>query len=155
MPSINEICDSVADAMRTIPLATVARVQSYDELTSGMNTVPTIQVYPERWETDAATETDRTTFVDALTGVPGVRQCEVLIRVDVFVRQRSQIGEDLSEAVTVGNAVQNKLEEQGTCPPLFDLEGIQSMRWTAQRVVFDYATILYAGWRFELSLRIF
>lgn len=155
MPSINAICDAVATAMATIPAPTVERVQSYDELTSGMNTLPTIQVYPERWETDVSTETDRTTFVDAITGVPGVRQCEVLIRIDVYVRQRSQLDEDWGEAVTVGSAVQDKLEEQGTCPPLFDLIGIKSMHWTASRVVFDYASILYTGWRFELSLRIF
>jgi len=140
--------------MSTLVPADIARVQDYDELTEGMNTLPTIQVYPERWDVDVASETDRTTFVDALTGVPGVRQTEVLIRVDVYVRQRSQLNEDWGDAVDVADAVNDKLEEQGACP-LFATVGIRSFHWTCTRVVFDYAGILYTGWRFELTLRIF
>ncbi len=132
----------------------VNRVQNYNELTEGMNTLPTIQVYPENWETDVGGETDRTTYVDAVTGVPGVRQTDVLVRVDLYARQRSQLNEDWGEAIDIADAIDNKLNEEAGCP-LFNEAGIRSLHWTATRVVFEYATVLYTGFRFELTLRIF
>jgi hypothetical protein len=132
----------------------VERVQNYDELTEGMNTTPTIQVYPESWEVDASSDTDRTTFTDSGTGVPGLRQTEMVIRLDVYVRRRSQLNEDWGDAADLASEIHDKLDEQGSCP-LFDQVGIRSFHWTCTRVVFDYAGTLYTGWRFELTLRIF
>lgn len=150
--TVGEICTAVHTVLETV--VGVERVQNYDELTEGMNTLPTIQVYPESWEVDAATDTDRTTFTDATTGIPGHRQTDIVIRVDLYVRQRSQLNEDWGDAVDLASVVSDKLVEEGGCP-LFAQVGIRSMHWTCQRVVFEYATGLYTGWRFELSLRIF
>lgn len=150
--SIGEICTAVHTVMETV--AGIERVQNYDELTEGMNTLPTLQVYPENWEVDAATDTDRTTFVDGTTGIPGVRQIDVLIRLDLYVRQRSQLDEDWGDAVDLASTVSDKLDEEGSCP-LFSEVGIRSMHWTCTRVVFDYAGILYTGVRFDLTVRIF
>ena len=152
MPSIGEICSAIATEMATI--ASINRIEDYDELTSGMNTLPTLQILAENWETDIGGETDRTTFVDASTGVPGVRQCEVQVILALLVRQRSQLNEDWREAVDVASDVQDKLEEQGGCP-IFGLTGIRSFHWRADRVVWDYAGVLYTGYRFTLDLRVF
>ena len=132
----------------------VRRVQNYDELTEGMNTLPTIQVYCERWETSIDSDTDRYTFVDATTSVPR-RQTEALIRIDLYYRQRSQLDEDWGGALITADAIQSKLEEQGLCP-LFDVEGVRSIHWTCERVLFEYtSSTLYTGYRFELTARIF
>jgi len=150
--TVGEICTAISTVLATV--VGVNRVQDYDELTEGMNTLPTIQVYPERWEVDVATGTDRTTFVDGVTGIPGVRQTEIIIRADLYVRQRSQLNEDWGDAVDLASLVTDKLDEEGSCP-LFSQVGIRSMHWTCQRVVFDYATVLYTGYRFEIVIRVF
>lgn len=150
--TVGEICTAIHTVMETV--VGIERVQNYDELTEGMNTTPTMQVYPERWEVDIAQDTDRTTFVDATTGIPGVRQTEVLVRLDLYVRQRSQLNEDWGDAVDLASAVSDKLDEEGSCP-LFAQVGIRSMHWTCQRVVFDYATVPYTGFRFEIVVRVF
>jgi len=152
MPSIGEITTAVHDSIALV--GALNSVQNYNELTEGMNTLPGAQIYPESGDCDAATETDRTTFVDAATGVPGVRQAEVMVRVDVYARQRSQLAEDWDTAVDLLDAVYDQLETQGDCP-LFGLTGIRSYRFTWQRVVFEYATIAYTGFRFELFFRVF
>lgn len=150
--TVGEICTAVHAVMETV--VGISRVQNYDELTEGMNTLPTLQVYPERWEVDIAQDTDRTTFVDAGTGIPGVRQTELVVRMDLYVRQRSQLNEDWGDAIDLASTVSDKLDEEGACP-LFDEVGIRSMHWTCTRVVFDYATVLYTGFRFEIAVRVF
>jgi len=152
MPSIGEICTAIADEMATI--TSIKSVQDYDELKEGQQTLPALQVLAESWETDISSETDRTTFVDATTGIPGLRQCEVTVVLALLVRQRSQLNEDWREAVDVASDVQDKLEEQGACP-IFGLDGIGSFHWRADRVVWDYAGVLYTGYRFTLNLRVF
>lgn len=152
MPSIGEICTAVHDEIATVAMLNV--VQNYDELTEGMNDLPGAQIYPENGECDPSGDTDRTTFVSAATGVPGVRQADVMVRVDLYARQRSQLDEDWEAAVDLLDAVYDKLEEQGDCPP-FGLTGIRSYHFTWARVVFEYATVSYTGFRFELFFRIF
>ena len=151
----SDVCTAIAGVLNDLVVSgDLNRIQNYDELTEGMNTLPTLQVYPERWEVDIGGETDRTTFTDAATAIPGVRQTEVIIRLDLYVRQRSQLNEDWGEAVDLADTLSDKLDEQSGCP-LFDQVGIRSMHWTCQRVVFEYATVLYTGFRFELTIRIF
>jgi len=150
--TVGEICTAIHTVMETV--ADIERVENYNELREGINTTPTMQVYPERWEVDIATDTDRTTFTDGTTGVPGHRQTEIIVRLDLYVRQRSQLNEDWGDAVDLASDVHDKLDEEGGCP-LFAQVGIRSMHWTCQRVVFDYAGVLYTGWRFEVAVRVF
>lgn len=153
--TVGEICTAIHTVLEELVTSgDLARVQNYDQLTEGMNTTPTLQVYPESWEVDVSGDTDRSTFVDGTTGIPGVRQTDLLIRLDLYVRQRSQLNEDWGDAVDLASAVSDKLDEQGSCP-LFAQTGIRSMHWTCTRVVFDYATVLYTGFRFELRVRVF
>lgn len=153
--SVGQICTAIAEVIEDALVPdTLVRVQNYNQLTEGMNSVPTLQVYPENWEVDATTNTDRTTFTDAITGVPGTRVTELLIRLDLYVRQRSQLNEDWGEAVDVASTVSDTLDEQDGCP-LFSQVGIRSMHWTCTRVVFDYAGIAYTGFRFDLTVRVF
>jgi hypothetical protein len=153
--TVGEICTAIhLDMEDLVTSGDLNRVQNYDELTEGMNTLPTLQVYPENWETDVAGDTERTTFVDGATGIPGHRQTELLIRLDLYARQRSQLNEDWGEAIDLADAIDTQLNEQGSCP-LFNQVGIRAIKWTCARVVFDYASILYTGFRFELTVRIF
>jgi hypothetical protein len=150
--TVGAICDAVALDLSTT--TGIARTQSYNQLTEGMNTLPTLLVYPEFWEVSAGSETDRFSFVDAATGIPGHRQTEMLLHLDLYARLRSQLNEDWGEAVDLASALHDKLDEQGACPH-FALAGIRTFHWTAQRVVFVYAQTEYTGFRFLLTVRIF
>lgn len=150
--TIAQICDAVAS---TLSVTTgLLRTQSYNQLTEGMNTVPTLQVYPESWETSVDSGTDRIAFVDPLTGIPGARDTEVVLFLDLICRQRSQLGEDWGEAVRMADNLDNQLNLEGECPH-FGLAGIRSFRWSAQRVLFPYAETGNVGFRFTLTLRVF
>lgn len=156
--TVGEICDAVATTLSTT--AGIARTQSYNELTEGMNTLPTLQVYPESWELSSGSETDRFAMVDAATGVPGHRLTEMVLHLDLYARQRSQLAEDWGLAVDLASALHDKLDEEGSCP-LFAQTGIRSMHWTADRVMFEYGSdaqgrpLRYVGFRFALTVRIF
>lgn len=150
--TIGAICNAIATTLSaTVGLT---RTQSYYQLTEGMNTLPTLQVYPDSWETSVNSETDRIAFVDPLTGIPGARYTEIVFFLDLIVRQRSQLDEDWQNAVNMADALDNQLNLEGACPH-FGLAGIRSFRWSAQRVVFPYAEIEYVGFRFTLTVRVF
>jgi len=156
--SVGEICDAIATTLSTT--VGIARTQSYNELTEGMNTLPTLQVYPDFWEVSAGSETDRHAFVDATAAVPGLRISEFTIFCDLYVRRRSQLDEDWGEAVDLASTLHDKLDEEGRCP-LFSQAGIRTFHWTAQRVVFEYGRdgqgqpLFYVGFRFTLTVRVF
>ena len=107
--SIGALCNAVATTLSTT--TGLERTQSYDQLTEGMNTLPCLQVYPERWEVSADSGTDRLTFVDQSAGVPGVRQTELTLHLDLYVRQRSQLDEDWGAAVDLASVLQDKLDD--------------------------------------------
>jgi hypothetical protein len=158
--NIGAICDAVANTLSATP--GLERTQSYDELTEGMNTLPTLQVYPETWETSSDSETDRISFVDAFTGIPGHRYTTITLHLDLIVRQRSQLDEDWGEAVDMADALDTMLVNSlGSCPH-FGVSGIKSPpRWTATRVLFDYGLdsqgrpLVYTGFRFVLTVRVY
>ena len=155
--TIGAICDGVASTLSAT--AGLNRTQSYDQMTEGMNTLPTLQVYPESWETSSGSDTDRISFVDAATGIPGHRHTTVTLHLDLIVRQRSQLGEDWGEAVDMADALDNQLNLEGDCPH-FGVAGIRAFRWTSQRVLFEYGQdsqgrpLLYTGFRFILTVEV-
>ena len=128
----------------------LARSQSYDELTDGMTDTPTLQVYWQRDTTDPQGMTSMTTFQT------GVQQVDMVFHADLFARQRSHIGEDMSALYTVMQAVRETLEGEKT-KPLFGLPGIQSFRWTTERVTFEYGDPLlpYVGARYTIFIKVF
>jgi len=150
--TIGQIVDAVADTLSAT--TGINRTQSYNELTEGMNTLPTLQVYPESWGVSQDSATDRLTFVKQSTGQPGVRYTEMVLFADLYVRQRSQLNEDWGEAVDGADALNTMLEQEGTCDH-FGLVGIKSFRWDAARVLFSYAQTLYTGFRFTITVRVF
>lgn len=126
------------------------RSQSYDELTDGMTDTPTLQVYWQQDTTDPQGSTSMTTFRT------GVQQASMVFHVDLFVRQRSHIGEDMKVLYEVAQAVRETLEAE-TVKPYFGLAGIEAFSWTAERVTFEYGdpSLPYVGARFTLTIRVF
>lgn len=128
--------------------------QDYDELTEGMQDMPNLQVY---WfsgpDTDPTSGSARTTFK------AGVRQKSITFHADLFARQRSNIGEDMSALLPLVDAIHDVLEAQQE-QPYFGLEegAIKAIEsWDPRQVVFEYGDqqIRYIGARFVIKVRLF
>lgn len=146
-----QICDAIEttlSAATTLTALAGTHSQSYDELTEGVNDLPMLQVYPQSGSQDAAGRTDRTTFGG------GNRQTEFVIHADYYARERSHIGEDMALLVNGIDAMQTIFEAQDK-KPYFALAGIQSFRWTWDRVQFAYGNTAYMGARFVITVRVF
>jgi hypothetical protein len=144
---LTTVLDTVMEGVTLAPSG-----QTLESMTEGMQDVPAIQCYFEELAQDPSGETDRTTFRG------GVRQTNLTIHLDVYARQRSQLGEDISAVTDIADEVIAVLEAQDT-KPYFGVTGLKAFSWTAQRVTFAYGSepgqIQYAGIRFILVFRIF
>jgi len=146
--TIAAICDGIEE---TLAEATgIKSTKSYDEIPEGVPSLacPRLHVYPDAVGQDVATNTDRTAFGG------GVQQSEVLIFVDHFARQRSQMHLDMKAVVEGLDALMDVIEEQER-PPFFGVEGIKSFKWSWKRAVLSFSGALYAGGRFSILVRVF
>lgn len=146
---IGDICDSIED---TLEHATgLVRSQSYDELQDAPQDLPCLQVYPQAGNTDATTENSRYTFKSVR------RMAEMTVHADVLCRQRSHLDLDFAEAITMQDAVQQKLEGEKT-KPFFGNSAISDFWWSW--AVTDFARggpgaeVHYLGVRFTITVRV-
>ena len=144
--SLVQLCDAVASTLGAA--VGINSEQSFDELTSGMNTLPALQVYPDSCTSTARGETDRQTFGK------GRYERRYTLFVDLYARQRSQLAEDMAKLVTLIDAVETVLDAQKA--NIFGLSTGSNVAfsWSWQRSIFDYAGPLYAGARFTLVFTI-
>ena len=146
--TIADICDGIGD---TLEMATgIKSMKSYDEIPEGVPSLacPRLHVYPDRVGEDYTTNTDRTAFA------AGVQQSEILIFVDHFARQRSQMPLDMKATVEGLDALIDVIEEQER-KPFFGVTGIQSFKWSWKRAALIYGDAVYAGGRFSILVRVF
>ena len=150
---IGTICDGIATVLGAAVISQGGRKQTYSELTEGMNDWPTLQVYPEFWNMDARTDTDRHTFPGANASAP-VRMTELTVLADLYARQRNDIAEDMTKLVQCVDAMVAKFEEQNKSP-YFGVAGIKNWKVSGQRVNFVYGDqqIPYTGFRFTILIR--
>lgn len=143
-----QLCDAISATLGAA--VGMKRVQSYDELTEGIHRgdTPLIQVYPEEGSCDPSGNTDRSSFQG------GVRQKRLLLYVDVYARERSQIGEDMKGAIDILDALIDVFEVQDK-KPYFDLVGLKAFSWRWKRMPFEYAKTRYMGVRFYLTVWIY
>jgi hypothetical protein len=150
--TIAQICTAIAGALRDVPeivrVQDAAQVSIEDGMSEAIADLPTAQVYWQTSETSAGFDSDRATFT------AGVRVTQMLFHIDVYVRQRAQLNEDAAETLRIAEVVQTALEAQRT-KPLFGLAGVQAFRWSAERVVFEYGQVGYAGVRFAVTVWVF
>jgi len=146
LQSVNDAIESTLSAATTL-----ARSQSYDELTEGIPDLPLLQVYPEAW---GPARTGRT---HAITGGGAVRNTEWVFHADYYARIRSSIGEDMAALVPGIDAIEAVLEAQQS-KPYFGLAEIESFNWEGSRVIFQYggdALQQYMGARYVITVRVY
>lgn len=92
-------------------------------------------------------------------GAGVLKQTELVLFMDLYVRQRAHIGEDFSFLLPFIDAINDELGDQDS--PFFGLldddglPAIKAFHWTGSLVQFEYAEVKYLGARFELTVRIF
>lgn len=147
--TLRQVLNAVKTTLAPVA-ADASRAQTMETITEGMNTLPTVQIYVDEWDTTAGSETDRKTMRAE------VRVTALTIFVDVYVRQRSQLGEDMAAVVDKADEIIPILEAQKV-KPYFALEGIKAFRWNGKRVTFVYGdqATAYVGMRFTLTFTIF
>lgn len=147
--TLASICDAIESALGAV--TGIVRSQSYDELTEGMGSFPTLQVFPVRWNVDARTGTDRSTFK------AGLRTTDQTIYCDLFIGPRGgpSPGQQMSTLVGLIDLVNVELKTQTAASPPFDLTGIKACWWTGEHVTLDNSSVLYVGARWTITLRTF
>ncbi len=143
-----QICDAIET--RLSGAAGLNRSETYSELSDGVTETPTLQVYWESTEEDITGNADRSSFG------AGVRQDEHLFHGDLYVRQRSHIGEDMAALITMKDAIDAVLVAEKE-KPYFGLAGIKAFHWRAERVTFIYGDpqIPFVGIRYYFTIRTF
>ena len=146
MTTYAEMCDAIESTLGAAASLVVS--QSYNELTEGIIDVPMLQVYWESATQDPSGGSAQSSFRGA------IRQTHVVIRVDLYATQRSDMAEDMSKVVTVTEELITILEAQDS-RPYFGLDGIKAFSWLAVRANFTYGDpqTIYAGTRFDITLR--
>ena len=144
--TLAQVCDAIEGVLSSA--ATLARSQSYDELTEGVHDCPQLQVYPAAGGQDVGGESDRTSFR------AGVRQTGFTIRADYYAEEVAHVAQGMEALVDGIDAMQNELEKQDTGGK-FGLEGIQSMHWNWELVQFTAGQTDYVGARFIITVRIY
>lgn len=118
--------------------------QGGSSVTEGIHDEYTVQVTPEMGEESHKSGTDRATFGK------GTSTERIVLNIDVYARQRSNIGEDMAAVITAADVVRSFLKESIT-EPLFGVTGVLTLHWTWQRVLFTYNKVEHVGIRFVLT----
>jgi hypothetical protein len=125
-------------------------VQFLESLTEGVSDTPLLKLYLDTGAADIAGTGSRTTMGG------GVRQHDVVIKGHLFVRQRSQLGEDLAAQCDVWDELEAILDQQNR-RGYFGQPGIKEYRYTYTMVtlVFGDPATNYSGVEFLLTLKVF
>lgn len=141
MVNFSTICNAIVAHLEDAP--GVARGQSYDELTEGMNTTPTIQCYLQSHSTPFQ-----------YTFRQGSRITKALFYLEAVAAQRSDLKADMKVLMQLIDAIQTEIEKEHE-GPVFGVAGTQWVDWRGERVGYNYAGIEYMGYRWYLDTTIY
>ena len=113
-------------------------------MTEGIADKRVIQVYLDEFEGAQGSRTSMNTMGS------GLQLKRYTVRVDVYSRSRSQLGEDISAAELDCYSVIAILEAQ-TGSPAFGLSGVHTFHWAGELGTLEYAGAKYWGSRFTLE----
>jgi hypothetical protein len=146
-PTRTQLCTAISDIVDDA--TGVFKVQDYNELSESINDDATVQVYWERdEEASENSETERITFA-------GNTAQAHLFHIDVYARQRAHIGEDMAALIPLVDAIDAKIHAQATVAPMWGYDRVQQFRWSWERVIFEYATVMHVGARCALKIEVY
>lgn len=110
---------------------------------------PAVQVYFESKDTTSPGGTDRYSMGGA--GHAIIRKTTIVIHVDIYVRQRSNIGDEFAAMEELIDEVDDIMERQEGSP-YFGIDGVKAYSYRAERVTFEYNKNDYVGVRYFVTL---
>lgn len=137
------------DAIKAFLTFTDVITQGHADLTESIAETPTIQVYFDSFLDHGPEGTNRGSF-----GPAPIRQRPFTFYVDVLAVERNDIGADMEQVYAMADMVADKLDTV-TEAPFFGKPEIKQFSWSAQRVVFEYASKKLVGIRFPLVLWVY
>lgn len=138
-----ELYTLVASVRTALAAVTSSVATANETMLEGIADQRTIQVYASAFEGAHQSRTDRNTFSG-----PVMRRYS--IKVDVYSRPRSQLGEDISAAEKDVYSVIAILEAQATNPP-FALSGVHTFHWSGTMGILPYGGVEWWGSQFTLE----
>lgn len=139
--------EALCEAVRSTIAGLFVSAQGPASLKESIPDYPAVQVYPDEWDTDNRTGNDRSTFG------AGVRQREVTLFADVFVKPRAVLSEDIIKQVRLSDQIDELLDQQRET--LFNESRIKSMKWRGQRATFEENNTSFVGLRYTINLWVF
>jgi hypothetical protein len=148
--TVAAICTAIEEyiGIALVTSGDLVQSQNYDELTEGINDPRVLQVYPEASEPIS----DKSEIQQQTLGTDPVIAEAITIHADYYARQRSHIGEDMSQLVSGIDAIRASIKAQA-CDN-FGID-IKEFQWRWERVTFEYGSVQYAGARFYITVRIY
>ena len=150
--SFETINDAIA-ADLDANVAELTFIQSYNELTEGMNDTPTAQIYWESLFQSSGTTTTQKTFGSSVN----VQEVEITFHIDVYPRPRSHLDEDFAALLPLATAIHERLQAVVAAGPDYFATGVKAIRSIeARRVIFEYddSNLKHMGIRFTLILQV-
>lgn len=142
----------IMNAMKTTLAAVpgVVKVEAYDNLSESIQDMPLIRLYPEKAAV-LSEEAGQNTFGK------GVQTTNLIVKGQVYVRQRSHIDEDHKAQIDMLDIISTTLESLSR--PYFGVQGVQALGWEFELVTFTQgegqSITRYPGLNFTLRLKIF
>lgn len=149
---ISEILTGIKTTLATATITgTTPLAQEPTNFTEGIVDSAVMQIYPVAGDTDPAGNNDRRSFQAA------VRLTEIVVHVDYYARQRSNLDEDMVAVVNGMDGIIDKLEQQTTVLFGLDKAKVKAFKWHWEHVTFVYGDpeVKYAGVRFIITLTVF
>ncbi|UCC74287.1 MAG: hypothetical protein JSV86_06950 [Gemmatimonadota bacterium] len=144
--TLDDLVNAVHDDVATAASLERDESQAEDEITEGIHDWPLIQTWMAgNRGTSFESDTDRLT----LSGKHSVK--EYLIYSDLYVAQRSHVGEAMGKLLSTINEIEDILDTR-----TYDLYGadyITSFNWSWDQVTFEYGGVKYTGARFSIIIR--
>lgn len=147
---IKTCTENISVCLEAIP--DLKRVMRGATLKETIPETPAIQVYFDSKDVISPGGTDRYTMGGGKNGV--IRKTAMIIHVDVYARQRSNIGDEMALLEELIDLVDDVMEQQGD-KPYFGIDGVQAYSYRAERTTFEYNKNDYVGVRFYVTLTLF
>jgi len=145
--TITDICEAINTTLSAAP--SLVQAQTGNDIGEAIADTPTLQVYWDEWEMSAGSGTAQASFGG------GIRIKKHVINADLYITQRTSIGENMTVLQRVVDEFIDLFEAQEH-PPYFGLTGIKSWKpRNAKRVIFDYSTEKLLGVRIPIEIVLF
>jgi hypothetical protein len=148
--TITELTSAVRDTLGEAP--SIVQAQAAPQMTEAIPDAPMFQVYLQKFQLSANSQTDRNSF--AMRGAQPKRHKVYSLNVDVYGHVRSTLGEEMALLETLLDELITILEAQNT-KPYFGLDAIDTFKVNdVDRAVIEVGSQSFSGYRIPIDFHV-